>query len=141
MRYYLSQAGKDRIPLAALSLIPLKPEQPSLGPFQKIAKLSKHPELNKCLELDLYALADNPDDPDLGVEVKDTSQPVGAAGVAHFIQVTTKIRPLLDRPAQYLFYSENGFTCGQVEVLAEHGIAACDGTLLSTYFGEDDPAS
>ena len=50
---------------------------------------------------------------------------------------TQAIAPLLDRPAHFLFYSESGFTRGQVEILAEQDILACDGARLAACFLEN----
>ncbi|MDJ0841539.1 MAG: hypothetical protein QNK37_33840 [Acidobacteriota bacterium] len=130
VRYYLAQAGKNRIDPARLSMVEPAESLPQLGPFQWIRKLSLHPTQNRRIEIDLYARADNPDDPDLAVEVKNWASKVGAADVDKEIANAKEATALLERPVVFIFYSENGFTENQAERLAAAGIPACNLNLL-----------
>ena len=117
------------MPLAALSLSKLEDGRRP-GAFAIINKHSFHLSLDQRLEVDLYARAVSAENPDLVVEVKDWSRPVGAPVVDEQIARKQRIEPLLERPAVFLIYSEHGFRGQQVERLAEQGILACDGKLL-----------
>lgn len=104
-----------------------------MGPFNAIGKHSVHLGLNKRLELDLLAEAEHSEDPDLAVEVKDWSRPVGAAEVREMIERKEHMEPHLKRPALFMLYSERGFAAEVAQQLAEHQILTCHGDLLPEY--------
>ena len=127
----ITQAATKGLALEDLALATMKNPLPCLGLFAHIRKLSVHPQQSKRIEIDLYARAEDPGTPDLAVEVKDWENPVGAPDVTAYIGKVERARGLLDRPAQFIFYSERGFTRDQAANLAEADIIACDATLLT----------
>ncbi|MDJ0839219.1 MAG: hypothetical protein QNK37_22065 [Acidobacteriota bacterium] len=130
MRYYFAQAGKNRVSLSKISLTSHEEPLPELGPFATIRKLSLHPNQNQRVEIDLYARADHPDDPDLAIEIKNWDRRVTAAEVDKFIADAKDAASILDRPAVFIFYSESGFTDKQPARLAADNILACDASML-----------
>ncbi|MDJ0840845.1 MAG: hypothetical protein QNK37_30315 [Acidobacteriota bacterium] len=129
VRYYLGQVGPARLNAAELTLADTE-NLPDLGPFSTIRKRSEHWELNKRLEIDLYAEAAEPGRPNLAVEVKDWKRKVGAAQVTEYIAKKKLLEKRLPGATLFMLYSEHAFTRDQVDRLDAEGILACDATLL-----------
>ena len=127
----------NRLLFAEIKKIPLEnivynhQEGMVLGRFASMKKRLFHIDQERGLEADIFCESEDKKGTDFVVEVKDWKDVVSTEKVKQFIEKKKLLEVYLTKSTGYIFYSENGLTKEQEELLAADGIMYTDAGRLS----------